>query len=58
LKEEIDRVINYLDGSTRKPLLLTTEATLLKPHVNTLLEKGFDSLAVNFFSFSLFFFLF
>lgn len=45
LEEEQDRVIQYLDAaSTRKSLIHVVEVKLLKPHVETLLEKGFENL--------------
>nr|CCA24461.1 PREDICTED: similar to Cullin4B (CUL4B) isoform 3 pu [Albugo laibachii Nc14] len=45
LEEEQDRVIQYLDStSTKKSLIHVVEVKLLKPHVDTLLEKGFENL--------------
>ncbi|RLN48457.1 hypothetical protein BBJ28_00009359 [Nothophytophthora sp. Chile5] len=44
LHEENDRVIHYLDASTKKQLIAAVENKLLKPHVATLLERGFDEL--------------
>ncbi|TMW67602.1 hypothetical protein Poli38472_011222 [Pythium oligandrum] len=44
LREENDRVVHYLDASTRKQLIHVVESKLLKPHTNTLLERGFDAL--------------
>uniref|UniRef100_A0AAV1UQ24 Cullin family profile domain-containing protein n=1 Tax=Peronospora matthiolae TaxID=2874970 RepID=A0AAV1UQ24_9STRA len=44
LHDEIERVNHYLDVSTKKQLILVVESKLLKPHVATLLERGFESL--------------
>uniref|UniRef100_M4BK01 Cullin family profile domain-containing protein n=1 Tax=Hyaloperonospora arabidopsidis (strain Emoy2) TaxID=559515 RepID=M4BK01_HYAAE len=44
LHDEIERVNNYLDVSTKKQLVLVVESKLLKPHVATLLERGFELL--------------
>ncbi|CAI5715722.1 unnamed protein product [Hyaloperonospora brassicae] len=44
LHDEIERVNNYLDASTKKQLILVVESKLLKPHVATLLERGFELL--------------
>ena len=45
LASEAERVSNYLDaGSTRKPLITIVEDRLLRDHVVTVLEKGFDGL--------------
>ncbi|KAJ1619545.1 Cullin repeat-like-containing domain protein, partial [Pavlovales sp. CCMP2436] len=44
LLEEAGRVQAYLHSSTRKPLLAAVHATLLAPHTEALLEKGFDKL--------------
>ncbi|KAF1329324.1 Cullin family protein, partial [Globisporangium splendens] len=44
LHEESDRVVHYLDTSTKKQLITVVESKLLKPHVAMLLERGFESL--------------
>ncbi|KAG6595943.1 putative Cullin family protein [Phytophthora cinnamomi] len=44
LHEENERVNNYLDSSTKKQLISVVESKLLKPHVATLLERGFETL--------------
>lgn len=44
LHEENERVIHYLDMSTKKQLITVVESKLLKPHVTMLLERGFESL--------------
>jgi len=44
LEEENQRVIQYLDVTTRKPLVLAIETVALASHVNDILEKGFDEL--------------
>ena len=45
LQSEAERVTNYLDaGSTRKPLIAIVEERLLRDHIVSVLEKGFDSL--------------
>ena len=44
LQEETDRVIHYLDASTKKQLIHVVETKLLEPHVATLLERGFAQL--------------
>ncbi|KAG7392911.1 Cullin-4A [Phytophthora boehmeriae] len=44
LHEENERVIHYLDASTKKQLISVVESKLLKPHVATLLERGFEML--------------
>nr|XP_004233125.1 cullin-4 [Solanum lycopersicum] len=41
LHEEHDRCLHYLDSSTRKPLISTTERQLLERHVAAILDKGF-----------------
>jgi cullin-4 len=41
LKEESDRVSNYLDWKTRNPLTKVVDDELIKRHVDTLLEKGY-----------------
>jgi len=50
LKEELDRVVTFLDSATRKPLVSLVEHHLLAPHVSSILDKGFEALAVCFFS--------
>lgn len=44
LHEETERVNHYLDASTKKHLIAVVENKLLKPHVATLLERGFETL--------------
>ena len=44
LSEEDERVMTYLDSSTRLPLMRLLETHLLKKHVESLLDKGFDDL--------------
>eukprot|EP00644_Phytophthora_capsici_P001450 jgi/Phyca11/542901/estExt2_Genewise1Plus.C_PHYCAscaffold_100417 len=44
LLEENERVNHYLDASTKKQLISVVESKLLKPHVATLLERGFETL--------------
>ncbi|XP_015066518.1 cullin-4 [Solanum pennellii] len=41
LHEEHDRCLHYLDSSTRKPLISTTERQLLERHIAAILDKGF-----------------
>lgn len=40
LEEENHRVLQYLDSTTRKPLILTVEAVALAAHVQEILDKG------------------
>lgn len=40
LREESDRVSNYLDWKTKNPLTKVVDDELIKRHVDTLLEKG------------------
>jgi cullin-4 len=42
LKEETERLLLYLDHSTRKPLILCLECELIEKHLSTLLQKGLD----------------
>ncbi|PKA66042.1 Cullin-4 [Apostasia shenzhenica] len=44
LHEEHERCMLYLDASTRKPLVATTEKQLLERHTLAILEKGFTLL--------------
>ena len=44
LGEEYERCQNYLDSSTRKPLVAAAEEQLLAAHMAALLERGFDAL--------------
>lgn len=44
LSEEYDRCREYMDGSTRKPLIQAVEQQLLSRHVAQVLEKGFVQL--------------
>lgn len=39
LHEENERCLLYLDGSTRKPLVVTAEKQLLSRHTAAILEK-------------------
>ena len=39
LHEEHERCLLYLDGSTRKPLILTAEKQLLERHIPAILDK-------------------
>ncbi len=40
LIEEAERVVHYLDASTKKPLIFLVEKGLLENHVDTILQKG------------------
>mmetsp|Transcript_1741 Transcript_1741/g.2670 ORF Transcript_1741/g.2670 Transcript_1741/m.2670 type:complete len:801 (+) Transcript_1741:58-2460(+) len=44
LHEETERVLHYLDPSTRKALITVVETQMLKAHISPILEKGFGSL--------------
>ncbi|KAJ8031251.1 Cullin-4B [Holothuria leucospilota] len=44
LEEESQRILTYLDHSTRKPLIATVEKQLLEVHVGSILQKGLDNL--------------
>ncbi|KAG7019515.1 Cullin-4 [Cucurbita argyrosperma subsp. argyrosperma] len=44
LQAEQDRCLHYLDSSTRKPLIATTERQLLERHISAILDKGFTLL--------------
>ncbi|PIA41621.1 hypothetical protein AQUCO_02200213v1 [Aquilegia coerulea] len=44
LHEEHERCLLYLDSSTRKPLVATTERQLLERHTSAILDKGFTML--------------
>ncbi|RUS21786.1 hypothetical protein BC937DRAFT_91460 [Endogone sp. FLAS-F59071] len=45
LKEEgTDRMLHYLDKSTKGPLVAVVEGELFERHVGTILEKGFDEM--------------
>lgn len=39
LQAEQDRCLHYLDSSTRKPLIATTERQLLERHISAILDK-------------------
>ncbi|KAH9606214.1 hypothetical protein KSS87_010263 [Heliosperma pusillum] len=41
LHEEQERCLLYLDASTRKPLISTSEKQLLERHISAVLDKGF-----------------
>lgn len=47
LQDEAERVGNYLDRSTRKPLIHTVENVLLERNARNLIDKGFTSLLDN-----------
>lgn len=42
LSEEYDRCAQYLDVSTRKPLIAVVEKQLVSQHLAALLERGFS----------------
>ncbi|XP_062522147.1 cullin-4A-like isoform X2 [Corticium candelabrum] len=44
LRQESDRILHYLDQSTRLPLVASVERQLLSSHLSAILEKGFDDL--------------
>eukprot|EP00245_Coleochaete_scutata_P015265 TRINITY_DN6730_c1_g2_i1.p1 TRINITY_DN6730_c1_g2~~TRINITY_DN6730_c1_g2_i1.p1 ORF type:complete len:826 (+),score=198.29 TRINITY_DN6730_c1_g2_i1:104-2581(+) len=44
LHEENERCLQYLDGSTRKALVATTERQLLERHTSAIIDKGFTML--------------
>lgn len=44
LKEENERLLHYLDSSTKWPLIHTVERMLLSEHLTSVLQKGLDSL--------------
>jgi cullin-4 len=44
LQEEQERVLHYLDATTRRPLQQTLERYLLEAHVQALVEKGLNQL--------------
>jgi len=44
LQQEEQRVLHYLHISTRNPLMAAARLTLLATHVDSIIEKGFDSL--------------
>jgi len=44
LNEESERLLHYLDQSTRKPLICSVEKQLIEQHLNAILQKGLDSL--------------
>eukprot|EP01113_Clastostelium_recurvatum_P018521 TRINITY_DN2182_c0_g1_i3.p1 TRINITY_DN2182_c0_g1~~TRINITY_DN2182_c0_g1_i3.p1 ORF type:complete len:747 (-),score=180.70 TRINITY_DN2182_c0_g1_i3:32-2041(-) len=44
LAEEADRVIQYLDVNTKKPIIMVVERQLLETHVADILAKGFSVL--------------
>ncbi|RUP46330.1 hypothetical protein BC936DRAFT_147076 [Jimgerdemannia flammicorona] len=45
LKEEgVDRMLHYLDKTTKPSLVAVVEGELLERHVGTILEKGFDDM--------------
>jgi len=44
LEEEQTRVLQYLDPSTRKPLIMSAENELLTKHVDAILTKGLDDM--------------
>ncbi|KAL0268902.1 UNVERIFIED_CONTAM: hypothetical protein PYX00_010685 [Menopon gallinae] len=44
LSEENERLLYYLDSSTRWPLIHTVEKQLLSEHLSTILQKGLENL--------------
>lgn len=44
LREAQEAVVQYLEPSTRRPLVQAIEARLLAPHVTALVERGFEPL--------------
>lgn len=44
LTEESERLLHYLDMSTRKPLIACVEKQLIAQHLHALLQKGLDQL--------------
>nr|CAG4651613.1 EOG090X01NX [Triops cancriformis] len=44
LYEENERLLHYLDSSTRRPLIATVERQLISEHMTTILQKGLDVL--------------
>uniref|UniRef100_A0A7N8X3I5 Cullin 4A n=1 Tax=Mastacembelus armatus TaxID=205130 RepID=A0A7N8X3I5_9TELE len=44
LEEENDRIMNYLDQSTQKPLISCVEKQLLGEHMTAVLQKGLSTL--------------
>lgn len=44
LNEENERLLFYLDSSTKKPLVTTVEKQLLEQHLQQILQKGLDQL--------------
>jgi len=46
LEQEVHRVVNFLDSSTRRPLITAMERVLLAVHVDTIINKGKQHLLV------------
>lgn len=44
LSEESERLLHYLDQSTRKPLFTCVEKQIIEVHLATLLQKGLDQM--------------
>lgn len=44
LREEEERLLHYLDQSTRRPLISCVEEQLIQKHLGALLQKGLDQL--------------
>ncbi|KAH8276515.1 hypothetical protein KR026_006740 [Drosophila bipectinata] len=44
LAEENERLLHYLDSSTKHPLIYNVEKELLAEHLTTILQKGLDAL--------------
>ncbi|CAN7947275.1 unnamed protein product, partial [Ixodes hexagonus] len=44
LAEEWERLLHYLDHSTKKPLISCVERQLLGQHLSLILQKGMDQL--------------
>ena len=40
LEEESQRILHYLDHTTRKPLIACVEKQLLEVHIGNILQKG------------------
>lgn len=44
LNEENERLLHYLDTSTRVPLIHCVEKQLISEHINNILTKGLDNI--------------
>lgn len=47
LVDESERVLHYLEPSTKKALIATVEAQLIEKHCPAIIAKGFDNLMIN-----------